>query len=298
MATDSPVIIEVALNGVTSKDRNPAVPIEPEEIAADIIACAEAGASVFHTHPTRPPAARRGVSDTAEDYATAYRLALADRPDLLLYPTMSGGADIGARYDHHQLLAEEHLIRFGCLDPGSVNLASFGIDGLPSATDFVYTNSPNDVRYMMEVCAQSGLGASLAIYEPGFLRMTLGYFDGGHLPSGSIAKFYFSGDDGFFGRGTPTYSAPPLPEALELYLAMLGDRDLPWAVTLLGGDLLSTPVARQALDRGGHLRVGLEDDPSAESNAVAVARAVDLVAAVGRPVASSADAAAILKLPS
>ena len=292
-----PVVIEVAVNGVTTKDRNPAVADNPADLAADVLASLDAGASVVHTHPTLPPSARAGSAALAENYAETFRAVLAERPDAVLYPTMSGGDDISERYDHHRILAEEGLIRGGCLDPGSVNMASFGPDGLPTATDFVYTNSPNDIRYMFALCAENRLGPSLAIYEPGFMRMTMGYYRGGTLPAGSLAKFYFSGDDGYFGTGSPTFSAPPIPEALELYLAMRGDADLPWAVTLLGGAIVDTPVARMALERGGHIRVGLEDSPFGESNVALVDQVAQLAADVGRDVATCAQAAEILRLP-
>ncbi|MCB0997627.1 MAG: 3-keto-5-aminohexanoate cleavage protein [Acidimicrobiales bacterium] len=291
-----PLIIEVAVNGVTRKERNPAAPESPEEIAGEALACLNAGATVIHTHPSRPPGAATSVADTAEDYATAYRLVLAERPDAILYPTMSGGADIHERYDHHRILADEGLIRCGVLDPGSANLASFGADGLPTPTDFVYTNSPNDIRYMMAMCAELALGPSFAIYEPGFLRMVLGFHAGGTLAPGCLVKFYFSGG-GFFASGLPTFSAPPIPEALAMYRAMMDGVDLPWAVTVLGGDLLSTPLARTAVAEGGHLRIGLEDHPSAESNMAQLQRALDLAAEVGRPVAATAEAARILGLP-
>lgn len=291
-----PLIIEVAVNGVTRKDRNPAVPEQPEEIAAEALTCIEAGATVIHTHTTRPPGTATSVADTAEDYAAAYRLILDDRPDAIVYPTMSGGADIHERYDHHRLLAEEGLIRCGVLDPGSANLASFGPDGLPTATDFVYTNSPNDIRYMMATCAELGLGPSFAIYEPGFLRMVLGFHAGGTLAPGSLVKFYFSGG-GFFASGPPTFSAPPIPEALALYRAMMDGVDLPWAVCVLGGDVLSTPLARTAVESGGHLRIGLEDHPGAASNLAQLERALELAAEVGRPVANTAQATRILRLP-
>lgn len=296
-SADDPVMIEVAVNGITRKDRNPAAPVEPDEIAADSIACLDAGATIVHTHPSRPLGERRGPADTAEDYAAAYRAILAERPDAVLYPTMAGGDTIVDRYDHHRHLAAEGLIRAGCLDPGSANLASFGPDGLPTATDFVYTNSPNDIRYMMAACGELGLGPSMAVYEPGFLRMVLGFHASGNLPPGAMVKFYFSGDDGYFGTGMPTFSAPAIPEALALYRAMLGDADLPWAVTLLGGDLLDTPVARLAVEAGGHLRVGLEDDPGAVGNRVLVERAVGLVETCGRRVATPAETVAMLGLP-
>jgi hypothetical protein len=38
---------------------------------------------------------------------------------------------------------------------------------------------------------------------------------------------------------------------------------LPWVVTVLGGSLLETPLARYVLERGGHLRVGIEDGAGA-----------------------------------
>lgn len=294
----TPLVIEVAVNGVTRKARNPAVPEHPDEIAADTIRCLDAGATVVHTHVTRSPAERNGVADTAEEYAQAFRQVLAQRPDAILYPTMSGGTTIRERWDHHRLLAGQGLIRAACLDPGSANLAGFGPDGLPTATDFVYTNSPNDIRYMMASCAELGLGPSFAIYEPGFLRMVLGFHAGGTLAPGALVKFYFSGSEGYFGGGSPTFSAPPIAEALDLYLAMLGDADLPWAVTVLGGDVLASPVARTAIERGGHIRVGLEDDPGGPGNVTMVERVLALAAEVGRPVATAAQAADILRLPS
>ena len=45
-----PVIIEVGLNEATSRQESPHVPITPEEIAADIVACADAGATIIHFH--------------------------------------------------------------------------------------------------------------------------------------------------------------------------------------------------------------------------------------------------------
>ena len=291
-----PVIVEVAVNGVTRRERNPAVPVSPDEVAVDTIRCLDVGATVVHTHPHANGSAATSEV-VAERYAAAYRAVLAERPDAILYPTMSGGAGITARWDHHKVLAAEGLIRCGCLDPGSTNLSSFGPDGLPTATDFVYANSPNDVRHMMQGCADAGLGPSFAIYEPAFLRMVLGYHRAGTLPAGALVKFYFSGDDGYLAPGYPTFSAPPIPEALALYRAMLGDTDLPWAVTVLGGNIVDTPVARLALEQGGHVRVGLEDDADAPSNVRCVERVVGLAESVGRSIATATEAAALLRLP-
>ena len=78
---------------------------------------------------------------------------------------------------------------------------------------------------------------------------------------------------------------------------MLGDADIPWAVAVLGGSLLDTPIARAALERGGHLRVGLEDWDAGPANVEQVAAAAELCRTVGRPVATSTTPAASLGLP-
>jgi uncharacterized protein (DUF849 family) len=147
----------------------------------------------------------------------------------------------------------------------------------------------------MDVCRTHDIGPSFAIYEPGFLRMVLIYLQSGRLAPHSLTKFYFSGG-AYFGRGTPTFSAPPIVEALDLYLAMLGDATLPWGVAVLGGAILDTPIAERALARGGHLRVGLEDDASGPANVDQVARAVELCSKLGRPVATCAQARELLAL--
>ena len=44
------VIVEAAINGTTTKDRNPHVPRRPDEIARDALDCLQAGAAVVHNH--------------------------------------------------------------------------------------------------------------------------------------------------------------------------------------------------------------------------------------------------------
>lgn len=292
MDTHEPCIIEVAVNGVTKKTTNPLAPGTPEEIAEQAIASIDAGAAIVHMHTLDSGLA---FTDAAALYARSLRIMRAERPHAVLYPTMGSGATIEDRYDHHRLLADEGLIDMGVIDPGSVNLAGSSPDGPPTGT-FVYVNSPADIKYMMDVCAQTGIGPSFAIYEPGFLRMVLLYDATGHLAPRSLTKFYFSGV-GYFGGGMPTFSAPPIVEALNLYCAMLGDVDLPWGSTVLGGSILDTPIARLTVERGGHLRVGLEDFGNGPGNADQVQRAVALCEELGRPVATCAQARDILAMP-
>lgn len=289
----TPVIVEAALNGVTARDRNPAVPTTPAEIAADALACIDAGAAIVHSHI---PDFFQPADRAAEIYLDAYRQILAARPDALLYPTMGFGSSIEERYGHHQALARAGVIRMALLDTGSVNLGAIGADGWPDGLDFVYVNGPSDIRHQLEVCHRLRLAGSVAVWEPGFLRVIIACAHAGTLPAGTLVKLYFS-VGGYLGSGAPMFSPPPLVEALEMYLAMLRGTDLPWAVAVIGSDLFDTPIAAMALERGGHLRVGLEDDPTAAGNPTAVQRAAELAGRCGRPLATPEEAARLLGVP-
>jgi uncharacterized protein (DUF849 family) len=284
------VIIEAALNGVTSKGRNAHAPVTPDEQAKDGLACVDAGATVVHTHAGNmfvPP------EEAAAQYADAFRPIVALHPSVVCYPTTGIGASIEERYRHVELLADAGLVRAGFVDTGSVNLGGTGADGLPPASDYVYTNTFADVAYKMRVCREHGLGPSIAVFEPGFLRVVVAYARAGALPDGALVKLYFSGG-GYLGGGEPLWGAPPIREALDLYCAMLDGLDVPWAVAVLGGSLLDTPVARLALERGGHLRVGIEDWDTGPPNVEQVRAAAALAAEVGRPVASADETLALL----
>ncbi len=200
---------------------------------------------------------------------------------------------------HVEVLASESPLRLGLCDPGSTNIGAPDADGLPVGG--VYANSYDDVRVAFEQCERLRLGPSLAIYEPGWLRTTLAFHRAGKLPAGAMVKLYFGGDYGLFGtRPGVSFGLAPTEHALLAYLDLLEGTDLPWSVSVWGGDLFDTPIARLALERGGHLHVGLEEHFHPEhkpTNEEIVKQAVALVAEVGRPVASIAESARILGLP-
>jgi uncharacterized protein (DUF849 family) len=200
---------------------------------------------------------------------------------------------------HVELLAAEVGLRLGLCDPGSTNIGAPDADGLPVGV--VYSNSYDDVRLALSQCERLRLGPSLAIYEPGWLRTTLAFHRAGRLPAGAMVKLYFGGEYGLFAtQPGVSFGLAPTEYALLAYLEMLGGTGLPWSVSVWGGDLFETPVARRALELGGHLHVGLEEHFHPEykpSNREIVEQATALVAEVGRPVAATADTARLLALP-
>jgi 3-keto-5-aminohexanoate cleavage enzyme len=292
----APVILEAAINGETRPDKNPHVPRKPEEIAADARRCLDAGAAIVHCHNDDIRQTGRSAADA---YLAAWRPLRAERPDVLWYPTLAAGADIRETLAHIEILAREAGLRIGVVDPGSTNIGGPDADGLP--VGLVYANAYADIRTSFETCARLALGPSLAIYEPGFLRTTLAFQRAGRLPAGAMVKLYFGGDYGLFStRPGVSFGLPPTRNALAAYLDLLEGSELPWSVSVWGGDLLETPIARIALERGGHLHVGLEEHFHPErkpTNLELVREAAALVASVGRPLADGAGAAAILGLP-
>ncbi|MGH7751326.1 MAG: 3-keto-5-aminohexanoate cleavage protein [Gemmatimonadales bacterium] len=280
----TPVIIEAAVNGGTPKARNPNVPRSPAEVAADGLRCLGAGAAIVHNHNDEPVVGgANGFHDPAP-YAEAWRAILERRPDAILYPTMASGGPhttFAERYGHIVTLAESGILKMGLVDPGSVNAGGVGPDGLPMPIETPYINSLADARRMFAVCERHNLAPSISIFEPGFLRVVLAYHRARRLPRGSLVKLYFGGENALFGL-------PPTQPSLEAYLAMLEPTGLPWSVAVLGGDVIGCGLARHAIERGGHIRVGLEDyaGPRQPTNEELVHEAVDLCTEVGRPVAS------------
>jgi uncharacterized protein (DUF849 family) len=79
---------------------------------------------------------------------------------------------------------------------------------------------------------------------------------------------------------------------------MMRDSPLPWAISVLGGSVADTQLVRVAVQRGGHVRVGLEDygGEACPSNADLVREIAAIASAAGRPVATPEQASNILRL--
>jgi 3-keto-5-aminohexanoate cleavage enzyme len=295
MSPSERCIVEVALNGITAKEANPNVPRAPAEVAEDALRCVGAGASIIHNHTDDslwdPP---DGVH-AAEPYVEAWTPVLAVHPQVLTYPTMgSGGSRISveARWGHHRRLLDAGVLRVGLIDPGSVSIGWLDDQGLPLPLEFVYVNTFADARYMVESCARLRLAPSVSIFDPSFLRVALSFHDAGALPPGAMIKLYFGGERLPFGL-------PPTRASLNAYLAMLDGTRLPWSVAVLGGDVVGCGLAEYALERGGHLRVGLEDYAGERkpTNLELVEQAADVIERSGMRTATPSQTGDLLKIP-
>lgn len=290
---DGPVILEAAINGMTSKAKNPNAPRTPEEITREAQRCFALGASIVHAHNSDIGLTGRAAAD---DYLAAWRPVLEQQPDALWYPTLTSAAGMAAKLEHIELIARTIPVPICAFDPGSTNIGAPGPDGLPVGG--VYAVSYDDVRVAFEFCDRLRMGPALGIYEPNALRTTLAWQRAGRLPAGAMVKLYFGGEYGLMSTEPGvSFGLMPTEAGLLAYLDMLEGSGLPWSVSVWGGDLMQTPIARLALERGGHLHVGVEEFYAKErspSNETLILEARALCERVGRPLASFAETRALL----
>ncbi len=277
------VWIEVALNGGWGRRLQPGIPDTVEQIVAEGIACARAGASIVHTH------AFADEGRQTFDWQVYARIiegirAEVDVPVYPSYPTIPGTSiegDAAARFAHIEALADRGLLEFAVIDPGSVNLtlAKTRAGAKPAAT---YVNPESHVRHALDFAKRKGLHPAFAIYEPGFTRAgaALARAAGVKPP---LYRFMFS--------ETFAFGFPPRPYALTAHLALLEDAmpSAPWMIAALSADV--RPLIGETVARGGHVRVGLEDAPlgTAMGNLAWVEEAVRLVREAGAEPATGAD---------
>ena len=286
--------IEAALNGPWGRDRQPGIPVTVEEIVADGLAAAAAGAAILHLHAYDAGTGRQ--RDDWEIYARIIE-GIRARSDALVYPTipLAGSAYMdktgtakadgpGARFLHAEELARRRLIEIAVVDPGSVDFLHFGEAARPG-TGFVYRNEPEEVRAGLQVCARHRVRPGYAIYEPGFTRLGAALAQAVPTPGVPTPLYRFMFSDEF------AWGFPPRERYLDAHLALLAEAapGAPWMVAGLGVDI--TPLIAPAVARGGHVRVGLEDAPwgSALPNRAWVEAAVQAVRAAGGEPATPAD---------
>lgn len=249
------VWIEAALNGPWGRERQPGIPVAVEEIVADGLAAADAGAAIIHVHAYDPATGRQ--NDRWETYARIIEGVRA-KADVIVYPTIPlAGSDYASanaqqRFAHTAELARRGLLEWTVCDPGSCNFMRFDeVDDAGSG--FVYQNPMADIREGLRLSREHRLHPGYAIYEPGFTRLgsalaraTL------DLPQ-PIYRFMFSDE---FAWGFPAEA-----DCLDAHLRLLErlEPNAPWMVAGLGVDI--RPLIGAAVARGGHVRVGLEDAP-------------------------------------
>lgn len=282
----SKVWIEAALNGPWTRAKQKGIPVAVEEIVADGIAAAGAGAAIIHAHAYDVATGRQ--KDDWEIYARIIE-GIRAKADVIVYPTIPspglGQEQNTDRFGHTLELAKRGLIEWAVIDPGSVHISRF--DDL--AHGGVYMNPHEDIMEGMRIARAHNVHPSYAIYEPGFTR--LGAALAAIVPPSPTPIYRFMFSDEF------AWGFPPRDKYLDTHLELLAEAapGAPWMIAGLGVDI--TPLIPHAVTRGGHVRVGLEDARwgCEHTNEVLVKDAVKRIRAAGGEPATAAEVRKALK---
>lgn len=294
------VILEVGLNEGAGRGVNPHVPITPEECAADARRCHDAGASVIHWHARDPGTEEQRLGDT-DLYAAAVTEMQA--VGLLGYPSYPVDPDIavGHRLDHVWSLRERVGLELAPIDLGSVSTIPWnrhlndfvGLEWLRTQSGVV-DNPLIFVIDSLERARGLGMVPTFGAFDVGCSRILTMLSASGRIDGPVLHKVFLS----------EGWAVGPLPSeaALDLHLAQLPpDLDAEWiAVPYASSDAATVErLGRAAIERGGHVRVGIGDSPAANptrTNAELVEAAVGWARDAGRPVATTTDVRARLHI--
>ena len=285
--------IEVALNGPWGRALQPRIPVTVDEIIAEGLACAQAGASIVHFHAYDEATGKQ--KDDWEIYARVIE-GLRARADVIAYPTIPlAGSGLGShepaaareRFRHIDELGRRGLIEWTVVDPGTVNFTR--LDRVPEGDPgFVYLNPGEHIREGLRLAREHSIRPSYAIYEPGFTRLGAALAAAAELQASPVYRFMFS--DEF------AWGFPPQPYALDAHLTLLKESapGAPWIVAGLGVDV--TGLIEEAVARGGHVRIGLEDARFGTdlSNIELVQQAVKRLRAFGAGPANASEVRSVL----
>ncbi len=286
---DTPLVIEAAICPYRS-----ALPLwDMQGMASEGKACLAAGASIVHHHHDM----RFDAAASLEEMQGMGKAVKAEFPHAILYPDFLTGTTVQEWTAHIAPLAHAGLLDLVPVDPGGAFSGQLDDEGIPvgaNRTRFSF----DDANYALALAQQLGRPLAVGVSEPFNLRWALAQHAKGRLPRGSVIKLYFGGQYSLIkiGKRALNFGLPPTRASLDAYLGMLEGSGLAWSVGVQGDALLDTPLARYALECGGHLRVGIEDTAGRTqlSNVETVQAAVALAREVGRTLATPAQARAVL----
>lgn len=273
-----PLIITAALVGAEiTREDTPALPITPEEIAQEAKRCRDAGAAMVHLHVREPDGT---PSQSAELFAQTIRRIRELAPDLICQ-TSTGGA-VGMEVDERAqplTLRAEAKPEMATLTTGTVN---FGEE--------VFWNPRPLVRAIAKRIREAGIVPEVEIFDAGMVDEAYA------LERAGLLSFPAHFD---FVLGVP--GALGASEAALDFLRSRLPEGSTWSVAGIGRHEL--PMAKLALEKGGHVRVGLEDNIYVSKGVLArgsyefVEQVASLASQYGREVASPDQAREILRIP-
>ncbi|MDE1568310.1 3-keto-5-aminohexanoate cleavage protein [Aquabacter sp. P-9] len=303
MKRSSKVIITCAITGgIHTPTMSPALPFTPEDIAAQSIAAAEAGAAILHLH-ARDPKDGRPTPDPK--VFMQFLPVIKQATDAVLNITTGGSLNMSVEDRLAAPLAARP--EMCSLNMGSMNFGIYPLADrykqwrfdweepyLRSTDDFIFRNTFRDIERILKMLGEEhGTRFEHECYDVGHLYNLAHFVDRGLIKPPFFVQTIF----GILGGIGPEMDN-------VLFMKRTADRlfgeDYVWSVLAAGRHQI--PVATQAAMLGGNVRVGLEDSlfigrgQLAANNAEQVRKVRRLLEELGHEIATPSDARSMLAL--
>lgn len=301
MATGKVIITCAVTGSVHTPTMSPHLPVTPDQIAAEAIAAAEAGAAILHLH-ARDPQDGRPTADPAVFMQFLPRIKQAT--DAVVNIT-TGGSSL-MTLDERLAAPLEARPEMCSLNMGSMNFALFPMLDRPrqwqhewepklleATRDTIFKNTFADIESILERLGQGcGTRFEFECYDVGHLY-SLAHFRDRGLVEGPLFIQFVLGVLGGIGAD---------PDNL-VHMKRIADKLFgnDYRFSVLAAGRAQMPLVSIAAAMGGNVRVGLEDSlydgrQLAASNADQVRRIRAIVEALSLEVATPAEARAMLAL--
>ena len=297
-----PIIITCACTGaIHTPSMSPYLPITPDQITADAVGAAEAGAAIIHLHARDP---ETGKPDQTPEAFMRFLPRIRQQTDAVVNIT-SGGSPFMSVADRARPAAELRP-EVASLNMGSMNFALFHLldkykefkhdwerPALEATRDLVFRNSFADIEYILTTCAGNGTRFEFECYDTSHLYNLKHFLDRGLVKPPLFIQTVF----GILGGiGTHPEDVTHMRRTAD---RLFGDQ-YQWSV--LGAGSAQLRVAAMAAAMGGNVRVGLEDSlwagpgQLATSSAVQVRLVRQIIESMGLVIATPTQAREILAL--
>ena len=299
----SKIIISCAITGsIHTPSMSPYLPITGEEIAAQSIASAEAGAAIIHLHARDP---ETGKPSSSYENFMGFLPDINRQSDAVLNLSTGGSALMSLE---DRLAAPLQIEPEMCsLNMGSMNFALYPAaerikdwkydwerSFLMNSDDLVFKNTPRDIAFILaEMGEKRGTRFEFECYDLGHLYMLEHFVSRGLVRGPLFIQFVFGV---LGGMGADPENLTHMKRMAD---KLFGDN---YAFSILAAGRHQMRMAAMSAAMGGHVRVGLEDNLTiakgelAVSNAQQVVKVREIAENLGREIATADDARSLLQL--